>query len=108
VGAAEALLKIGRNSLKAQFVGRVSKLAAEQGIDLDSEDCGEIYEDRSALVHGAAVDLTEPGELDRFGRSFIALQETLRRTVRHAIEDRSLAAVFADDAEIDARWPKGG
>jgi hypothetical protein len=105
VGAAEALLKVGRNSLKAQFVGRVSKLASDQGIDLDSEDCGEIYEDRSALVHGAAVDLAEPGDLDRFGRSFVALQETLRGTVRKAIEDRTFAAEFADDALIEERWP---
>jgi hypothetical protein len=105
VGAAEALLKIGRTSLKAQFAGRVSKLASEQGIGLDVESCGEIWEDRSALVHGSAVDLAEPGELDRFGRSFVALQETLRCTVREAIEDRSFAALFADDALIEQRWP---
>lgn len=107
VGAAEALVKIGRNSLKAQFVGRVSKLASEQDVDLDAEDCGEIYEDRSALVHGAAVDLADPGHLDRFGRSFVALQETLRKTVRKAIEDRAFAAVFADDALVEERWPGG-
>jgi hypothetical protein len=43
--------------------------------------------------------------LDRFGRSFVALQETLRRTVRDAIEDSSFAALFSDDALIEERWP---
>jgi len=105
VGAAEALLKIGRNSLKTQFASRVSKLAAELDLGLDVESCREIYEDRSALVHGARVDLAEPGDLDRFGRSFVALQEALRGTVRHAIEDRSFAALFDDDAQIEQRWP---
>ncbi len=105
VGAAEALLKIGRGSLKAQFAARVSKLASEQGVGLDAESCGEIWEDRSALVHGSAVDLANPGDLDRFGRDFLALQETLRRTIRKAIEDRSFAGTFADDALIDERWP---
>lgn len=52
-------------------------------------------------MHGAAVDLANPEDLDRFGRDFLALQETLRK----AIEDRSFAGTFADDALIDERWP---
>jgi hypothetical protein len=105
VGAAEALLKIGRDYAKAQFSGRGAKLAADFEVDLNEEDCRDIYDDRSALVHGSDVDLAEPGDLDRFGRSFVALQETLRRTVRQAIEDRAFAAVFDDDARIEQSWP---
>ena len=35
----------------------------------------------------------------------VALQETLRRVVRRAIEDPTFAAIFVDDARITNRWP---
>lgn len=108
VGAAESLLKIGRDSLMAQFARRVSELAAEFELELSESVCRELYEDRSALVHGAGVDLSAPQDLDRFGRSFVALQEALRRTMRRAIEDRTFAAIFEDDERIEARWPVRG
>jgi hypothetical protein len=105
VSAFESLVKIGRPFVGAQFAQRVPALAAEVEIDLSVADCEEVYDDRSALVHGAGVDLSQPHDRDKFGRRFNALQETLRRVVRRAIEDREFAAVFGNDRSIRDRWP---
>jgi hypothetical protein len=105
VGGFESLLKVGRDFLKAQFSQRGHALAAEVGIPLSVRECEQVYEDRSALVHGVGVDLKQPHERDEFGRRFNALQETLRRIVRRAIEDPTFAAIFTDDARITNRWP---
>ena len=105
VGGFESLLKVGRDFLKAQFSQRVPALAAEVGVQLSVPECEEVYEDRSALVHGVGVDLTLPHERNEFGRRFNALQETLRRAVRRAIEDPNFASIFADDARITGTWP---
>jgi hypothetical protein len=105
VGGFESLLKIGRDFAKAQFSQRVPALAADVGVQLSVPECKDIYEDRSALVHGAGVDLKQPHEVNEFGRRFNALQETLRRVVRRAVEDPKFAAVFSDDALITSRWP---
>jgi hypothetical protein len=104
-GGLESLLKTVREFAGAQFAQRTSALAIETGISLTESQCRDIYDDRSALVHGAWVDLSQPRERDAFEEGFVALQETLRRTVRRAIEDRQFAAVFDDDASISTRWP---
>lgn len=105
VGAFESLIKIGRDYARAQFSQRVPRLAAEVGITLTAPECKEVYDDRSALVHGAWVDLSEPHHLDEFVRTFKCLQEALRRTVRRAIQDPTFAATFDDDPCIRTRWP---
>jgi hypothetical protein len=105
VGGFESLVKIGRASLTAQFSQRVPAVAGEVGVEPSVAECEEVYDDRSALVHGVGVDLSEPHEVDEFGRRFNALQETLRRVVRRAIKDREFAGTFDDDASITARWP---
>ena len=105
VSAFESLVKVGRPFVTAQFSQRVSAMAAEVEVALSVTECEEIYDDRSALVHGAGIDLSEPHDLDEFGRRFNALQETLRRLVRRAIEDADFAAIFEDDAHITDRWP---
>lgn len=104
VGGFESLLKIGRNFAKAQFSQRVPPLAADVGTQLSVTECKAVYDDRSALVHGAGIDLTQPHDRNEFGRRFNVLQETLRRVVRRAIEDPSFAAIFADNARITSRW----
>lgn len=58
VGGLEALLKVGRNYLSAQFEQRAAALASELGIELSRDQCEQAYDDRSALVHGAHVDLS--------------------------------------------------
>lgn len=101
----ESLLKIGRPHLSAQFSQRVPAIAAEVGIDLSVAECEDVYDDRSALVHGFGLDLGLPHEIDEAGRRFNTLHETLRRVVRRAIEDRDFAAIFEDEARIKERWP---
>jgi hypothetical protein len=64
-----------------------------------------VYDDRSAVVHGGGVDLTDPPTFDDFADKFIRLQEALRRVVRQAIEDPAFAGIFRQDASIAARWP---
>ena len=60
VGGFESILKIGRDFAKAQFSQRVPALAIEVGVQLSVRECEDVYDDRSALVHGAGVDLTQP------------------------------------------------
>lgn len=105
VSGFESLLKIGRSHLSAQFAQRVPAIAAEVGIDLSVPECEDVYDDRSALVHGFGLDLGLPHEIDGAGRRFNTLLETLRRVVRRAIEDRDFAAIFEDEARIRERWP---
>jgi hypothetical protein len=105
VGAFESLTKIGRDFARAQFSQRVPALAAEVNLALSTDECKEVYDDRSALVHGSGVDLSLPHDLDEFGCRFNALQEALRRIVRRAIEDLTFASTFEDDVRITARWP---
>jgi hypothetical protein len=105
VGGFESLLKIGRPHLKAQFSQRVPAIATEVDIDLSIAECEDVYDDRSGLVHGFGLDLELPHEIDESGRRFNALQETLRRVVRRAIEGRDFAAIFEDEARIQERWP---
>jgi hypothetical protein len=105
VAAFESLVKTIRDFARAQFCQRVPALAAEVGVELSGEECGEVYDDRSALVHGGEVDLSHVHDLDEFGRRFNVLQETLRRVVRRAIEDREFAGNFKRDVLITGRWP---
>jgi hypothetical protein len=105
VGGLESLLKTVREFARAQFAQRVSALASDMGIAISEAQGADLYDDRSALVHGAGVDLSQPHDRGTFEQGFIALQETLRRTVRRAIEDPKFASIFASDAHIVTRWP---
>jgi hypothetical protein len=105
VAGFESLLKIQREYSRAQFKQRVPQLAVDLGVTIDEDEAGGVYDDRSALVHGDWVDLASDHEREEFEMSFVKLQETLRRAVRNAIEDRTFAAVFETPAAIAARWP---
>jgi len=105
VGGLESLLKVIRDFARAQFSQRVPAVAREVGVTLTEAQCRDLYDDRSALVHGAGVDLSQPHDRSAFEQGFNALQETLRSAVRRALEDRQFAAVFEEDARITARWP---
>jgi hypothetical protein len=104
VGALESLLKV-KTKWSTQFAQRVPALARELDVALTSAQCRGLYHDRSALVHGGVADLSQPHERTAFEEGFVGLQETLRRAVRHAIEDPTFAAEFADNARITKRWP---
>jgi hypothetical protein len=94
VGGLESLVTIGRKLMTAQFSQRVSALARDVGVSLTERRARGLYDDRSALVHGAGVDLSEPHDRSEFEQGVIALQETLRRTVRRALEEPGFAAEF--------------
>jgi hypothetical protein len=105
VAALEALLKVGRERLTAQFAQRTAALAGELGILIEEEQAVAAYDDRSGIVHGAQIDLSQPTEYDRFVATVDALQQALRAATRKAIEDPGFGAVFAADDDIAARWP---
>lgn len=105
VAGIEALLKVGRSYLSAQFEQRAAALAGEFAIALDRDRCASAYDDRSGLVHGAHVDLSAPAVHTDFMNTFDALHRTLRAALRQAIERPGFAAVFDSDEEIRTRWP---
>lgn len=105
VGGIEALLKVGRQHLSAQFEQRTPALAAEVGIDLTREECAGAYDDRSGLVHGGHTDLSAPATYTQFMATFDALHRALRGALRLAIEQPTFAAVFNAEDQIHIRWP---
>lgn len=105
VAGIEALLKVGRGYLSAQFEQRTAALAAEVGIDLSAQECAGAYNDRSGLVHGGHTDLSAPATHTQFMATFDALHRTLRGALRLAIEQPTFAAVFSADDQISGRWP---
>lgn len=108
VAGLEALLKVGRRQLTEQFAQRSAALAGELSIALAEADARDAYDDRSGIVHGARIDLTQPRERNRFTRNAALLQQTLRGAVRRAIEDPAFRTLFASDATIRDRWPLQG
>jgi hypothetical protein len=52
VGGLESLLKVIRDFARAQFAQRVPAVAREVGVTLTEAQCRDLYDDRSALVHG--------------------------------------------------------
>lgn len=113
-GGLEALLKTERHRSTKQFTERVPVLAAEVGVEgVDAVLCEDIYNGRSAWVHGAPVQLFNPNASRSPGkpgpdpemREVLArvalLQDTLRRAIRRAIEDPDFRARFRDDEQIE-------
>jgi hypothetical protein len=98
------MMKVGRRSTKAQFVQRSAAVAKELGTRLSESQAAELYDDRSALVHGGGIDLSKPHKRTAFEDAFVALQETACGTVRHAMEDPAFAAIFDEESSITARW----
>lgn len=105
VAGLESLLNVGRDFAAAQFAQRGSALAAEAGVSMTPAEARALYDGRSTFVHGGDVDLSLPHERNSFELGFIALQETLRWSVRRAIENAEFGAVFSADPAISERWP---
>lgn len=105
VAGLEALLKVGRRRLTDQFAQRTAALSGELGTGLTEAACRAAYDDRSAVVHGAIVDLSKPVARTRWVSEVDGLQQTLRGAIRKAIEEPRFRAVFATDQAIEGRFP---
>jgi hypothetical protein len=112
VSGLEALLKVGRRDLTAQFATRVPALAADLGIaGVDAALCAELYDGRSDWSHGSNVALFEGTgrdptiEADEIRAKIARLQDVLRAGIRRAIEVREFGVTFEDDEGIVSRWP---
>lgn len=114
IGGLEALLKVGRGQLTAQFKRRAATLAVELEVDgVDERLCGRMYDGRSDWVHGSHVrlfgreggqgptDAEEHQVLDEIAK----MRDLLRAAIRRAIEDSEFRAIFADDDVLEERWP---
>lgn len=99
--ALEALVHTDRLGSTQQFSVRVSRLAAELGIDLSRDDAEVGYDMRSALSHGQG--LPEFTGEDR--RLYGIMEITLQRGLVRAIRDRDFAEVFLTPERIRDRWP---
>lgn len=114
IGGLEALLKVGRGQLTAQFKCRATALAAELEVDgVDERLCGRMYDGRSDWVHGSHVRLFGreggQGPTDAQERQVLneiaKLRDLLRAAIRQAIEDSEFRAIFANDDALEERWP---
>ena len=105
VSGLEALLKIGRHRVTAQFVQRAAALAAQFSIPLTESQADAAYDDRSGISHGNPTDLSQPVARTEFVQRTDLLQQTLRATVRKAIEDPAYRALFASDGMIQGHLP---
>jgi hypothetical protein len=112
VSGLEALLKVGRRDLTAQFVTRAPALAADLGITgVDAALRAEMYDGRSDWSHGSNVALFESSgcdptiEADEIRAKIARLQDVLRAGIRRAIEVPEFGASFDSDEEIVTRWP---
>jgi hypothetical protein len=114
IGGLEALLKVGRGQLTAQFKHRATAVAAELGVDGVSKSlCARMYDGRSDWVHGSHVQLFDragghgatDAEEQRVLHEIATMRDLLRTAVRRAIEDPEFRAIFTDNDAIEMRWP---
>jgi hypothetical protein len=102
----EALVHSSGTGTTGQFISRVAELAKREGINFTGDELATAYSLRSELVHGGQFLSDQQARLtaeqiDLYDR----LEETLRRVLLKAFENRSFAANFADPASIDAFMP---
>jgi hypothetical protein len=102
----EALVHSSATGTTAQFISRVASLAAREGISFRGDELESAYSLRSELVHGGKFLSDQQARLtaeqiDLYDR----LEETLRRVLLRAFEDKGFAANFADPASINAYMP---
>jgi hypothetical protein len=102
----EALVHSSSAGTTAQFISRVARLAKQEGIDLSGQELAVAYSLRSELVHGGQFLSDQQARLtaEQIGL-YDRLEETLRRVVLRAFEDKSFAANFADSNSIDTFMP---
>ena len=102
----EALVHSNGTGTTGQFISRVATLAKREGISFTGNELATAYSLRSELVHGGQFLSDQQARLtaeqiDLYDR----LEETLRRVLLRAFEDKSFAANFADGRSIDTFMP---
>ena len=102
VSSFESLLKIGRNSVTAQFALRVPALAQRVGVAITEDEARLIYDDRSVFVHGRLLNYTDLSEdiMERYGRFETAIRLSLLR----ASTNSEFADIFATDGTIESNF----
>lgn len=98
VSSFESLLKISKYQATQQFVSRSVVLAAKVGHSLSDTEAEEMYNNRSAYVHGTDVDFSEFSDslIDKYNR----FEEVLRISLLRASTEANFAALFASDETI--------
>jgi hypothetical protein len=87
---------------KKKFVSKVGRLAHMEGIVFSDAELERAYDLRSGLVHGQQFLSDQSNRLSDAEYSlYDKLEETLRRVLLHAFEDRNFAACFNDAQSID-------
>jgi hypothetical protein len=96
--ALESLVHTDRRSSTRQFVDRVAALADRVQVRFSRGDAVQAYDLRSRLAHGGSLGSVERTTTDLYCR----MEEVLRASIRTAIQDSNLRAIFGNDDRIRA------
>ncbi|MEW6357756.1 MAG: hypothetical protein AB1696_15595 [Planctomycetota bacterium] len=100
--AIEALVHTDRMKSTKQFVKRVPLLMAEVGgSPISKREAEDMYEYRSALAHGEGLNQS-PATLKNL---YLKMEQLLRLTLLHAIQQPTFAQFLADPNQVKAKWP---
>jgi hypothetical protein len=107
VSGLEALLAVGKDDLRWQFVRRVGKLAKDFGIDLSDDDLQNAYTLRSKLMHSQKFlfGLENVLPTSEHRALYDKLESLLRVTLKRCFLDELFGQIFADDDAIKVEWP---
>jgi len=102
----EALMNTNPYQGRKKFVSKVRRLAQMEGMVFSDVELERAYDLRSGLVHGQQFLSDQSNRLSDSEYSlYDNLEETLRRVLLHAFEDRNFAACFNDPQSIDRLLP---
>ena len=107
----EALVHTDQHASGRQFVQRTAALASEAGVTIYDENVARsCWDQRCEGVHGGpflSADATLSPENSVLA-DYKSMESVLRLSVRRAIEDSELHAIFSDYEAIRRRWPVKG
>lgn len=97
----EALINVDEQRTRQQFRTRTVGLADRFGLTWSDQDATDAYRMRSTLAHGQRVDDTGVAEHALYTR----METLLRVSVREALMNPELSAIFASNDAIRQAWP---
>ncbi len=95
----ESLLKVSKYKSTEQFASKAPKLAEMVGLNLSDTDARQMYQDRSAFVHGSAVSFTEVS--DELIEHYNSFERVLRRALLRASTEPTFARLFFSDDAVE-------